>query len=70
MEAACELLGVAGEALEKTPKSKARLDTAFAHLTRLSTAVRLYPSRVRFVIKDLIDQRAQNWVARREVFTV
>lgn len=63
-------MGITGATLEKTPKSKVRLDAAFAHLTRLSNNAKVYSSRVRFVIKDLIDQRAQNWVARRETFTV
>lgn len=43
MEAACELIGIAGESLEKAPKSKARLDKAFEHLTRLSNSAKVYP---------------------------
>lgn len=69
IEAACELVATAGAALEVNARSKARLDAAFTHLARLSTNTKVYPSRIRFVIRDLIDLRSQHWVARRETFT-
>lgn len=68
LEAACELVTVAGAALESSPRSKARLDLIFKHFTRLSNTTS-YAPRIRFVVKDVVDLRAQNWVARRETFT-
>ena len=69
-QAVCELLSTAGGELEKGVKSKARLDAAFKHLERMSNAAKAYPARIRFVMKDLLELRAQHWVARRETFTV
>lgn len=68
LEAACELVTVAGSALESTPRSKSRLDTIFNHFTRLSNTSS-YAPRIRFVVKDVVDLRSQNWVARRETYT-
>lgn len=68
LEAACELVAVAGETLEATPRSKARLDAIFEHFKRLS-ATTSYAPRIRFVVKDVVDLRSQNWVARRETYT-
>jgi translation initiation factor 4G len=68
LEAACEVLTVAGAALEENARSKAKLEAAFVHLARL-TGSKTYSSRVRFVVKDVIDLRSQHWVNRRESFT-
>jgi hypothetical protein len=68
LEAACELLAVAGAALEGSPRSRARLDAAFVQLQRLAGA-KAYSPRIRFVVRDVIELRAQHWVARRETFT-
>ncbi|KAL4445443.1 hypothetical protein ABPG77_011268, partial [Micractinium sp. CCAP 211/92] len=69
VEAVCELLSIAGAELEKSAKGKPRLEAAFRQLDRMSNAMRSYPARIRFVIKDVLELRAQHWVARREVFT-
>ncbi|PRW56412.1 eukaryotic initiation factor [Chlorella sorokiniana] len=69
LEAVCEVLSTAGAKLEGSPKGKARLDAAFRQLERLSNASKVYASRIRFVVKDVLELRAQHWVARREVFT-
>lgn len=69
LEAACELVAIAGAALEANPRSKTRLDATFQHLTRLSNNSKAYASRIRFVVRDVIDLRSQHWVARRETFT-
>jgi translation initiation factor 4G len=45
------------------------MDAAFNHLTRLTNS-KNYAPRVRFVIRDLLELRAQHWVSRRETFTV
>lgn len=68
VEAACELITIGGNELESNPKSKARLDNVFQHLSKLSGS-KTYAPRVRFVIKDVMELRSQHWVARREVFT-
>lgn len=68
LEAACELVAIAGEKLEASPRSKARLDAIFEHFKRL-TNTSSYAPRIRFVVKDVVDLRAQNWVARRETYT-
>jgi translation initiation factor 4G len=68
LEAACEVIGTAGAALEETQRSKTRLDNIFAQLGRLANS-RGYAPRIRFVIRDVIDLRSQHWVARRETFT-
>lgn len=68
LEAACELVTVAGAALESTPRSKTKLDAIFKHFARLSNTTS-YAPRIRFVVKDVVDLRSQNWVARRETYT-
>lgn len=68
LEAACELVTVAGSALEASPRSKPKLDAIFKHFTRLSNSTS-YAPRIRFVVKDVVDLRSQNWVARRETYT-
>lgn len=68
LEAACEVIGTAGAALEETARSKTRLDNIFTQLGRLANS-RGYAPRIRFVIRDVIDLRSQHWVARRETFT-
>lgn len=69
IEAVCELLTTAGGALERNEKAKPRLDAAFTTLQRLAGNTRLYPSRVRFLIRDVVELRTQRWVPRREAFT-
>ena len=61
-------MAVAGETLEATPRSKARLDAIFEHFKRLA-GTSSYAPRIRFVVKDVVDLRSQNWVARRETYT-
>lgn len=69
-QAVCELLSIAGAELEKSAKGKARLEAAFRQLERLAGASRVYAARIRFVVRDVLELRAQHWVARRETFTV
>lgn len=68
VEAVCEMLTTAGAALERSERGKPRLDAAFATLQSVA-ADRAYPSRVRFIARDVIELRAQRWVPRREAFT-
>lgn len=70
VQAVCELLAIAGAELEKGAKGKARLDAAFRQVERMSNATKAYASRIRFVMKDVLELRHQHWVARRETFTV
>lgn len=66
----CELLSIAGAHLERSAKGKPRLEAAFRQLARMSGATKAYPARIRFVMRDVLELRAQHWVARRETFTV
>eukprot|EP00798_Chlamydomonas_sp_ICE-L_P015224 gene15224-21304_t len=70
IEAACEMIGTAGSKLAKSENAntKAKLEDFFRTLAKFETDKAL-PPRVRFLIKDLMDLRKSNWVARREVFT-
>lgn len=69
VEAVCELLTTAGGTLERNDKARPRLDAAFATLQALAANARTYPSRVRFLIRDVVELRTQRWVPRREAFT-
>ena len=64
-QAVCEVLSTAGAQLERHEgRSKARLEAAFRQLERMSNATKAYPSRIRFVMKDVLELRVQHWVAR------
>lgn len=65
LEATCEMLKIAGAALDSNARSKSRLEAAFSHLSRLSNS-KVYPTRTRFVVKDVLDLRSQHWVNIRE----
>ncbi|KAL6765639.1 eukaryotic translation initiation factor 4 [Haematococcus lacustris] len=70
VEAACEMITTAGARLAKSEKAETRskLDSVLKQLEKLGSE-RSVPSRIRFIIRDILDQRKANWVARREVFT-
>ena len=70
IEAACEVLSTAGAKVAKSDndKLKRKLEDVFRQLGALEKDKHL-SSRIRFVIKDIIDLRKGNWVPRRETFT-
>eukprot|EP01116_Phalansterium_solitarium_P018026 TRINITY_DN4612_c0_g1_i2.p1 TRINITY_DN4612_c0_g1~~TRINITY_DN4612_c0_g1_i2.p1 ORF type:complete len:1839 (+),score=606.15 TRINITY_DN4612_c0_g1_i2:180-5696(+) len=63
MEALCKLVTTIGQKLETTTKLKETVNKYFQDLLALSENQEL-TSRIRFMIKDLIDLRANNWVPR------
>ncbi|CAL8464440.1 g3975 [Coccomyxa elongata] len=66
VECLCKLLSTIGAPLDANPKSKDRMIAYFSRLARLAEHPKL-ESRHKFMVKDIIDLRAHNWVARRKV---
>ncbi|KAI8024274.1 Eukaryotic translation initiation factor isoform 4G-1 [Camellia lanceoleosa] len=65
VEAICEFFNTIGKQLDESPESRRINDTYFIRLKELSTNPQLAP-RLRFMICDVLDRRANNWVPRRE----
>ncbi|CAG9467325.1 unnamed protein product [Pedinophyceae sp. YPF-701] len=82
IEAVCELFSIAGKTLdaEAAPARKGKgdrnasrdmeldrqaLEKSFGHLKKMSEDQKL-ASRLRFMIREVLDTRANNWVPRRE----
>jgi len=78
VETLCEMFAVAGKALEERAQDgggkdgkgseKAKVERHFKRLAELSQDKSL-SSRVRFLVRDILDLRANKWVPRREVQT-
>eukprot|EP00026_Physarum_polycephalum_P001125 Phypoly_transcript_01126.p1 GENE.Phypoly_transcript_01126~~Phypoly_transcript_01126.p1 ORF type:complete len:1171 (+),score=242.39 Phypoly_transcript_01126:67-3579(+) len=66
LEALCKLLRTMGKRLDKPGPDKERMDQYFATIASLASNKEL-PSRNRFMLKDLIDMRKNDWVPRREI---
>ncbi|KAK6156627.1 hypothetical protein DH2020_010875 [Rehmannia glutinosa] len=65
VEAICHFFNTIGKQLDENQKSKRINDMYFNRLKDLSTNPQL-AARLRFMIRDVIDLRANNWVPRRE----
>ncbi|KAL6555167.1 Eukaryotic translation initiation factor isoform 4G-1 [Orobanche gracilis] len=65
VEAICQFFNTIGKQLDENQKSKRINDMYFIRLKDLSTNPQL-ASRMRFMVRDVIDLRANNWVPRRE----
>ncbi|CAA2956159.1 eukaryotic translation initiation factor 4G [Olea europaea subsp. europaea] len=65
VEALCKLMSTIGEMIDH-PKAKEHMDAYFDIMARLSNNMKL-SSRVRFMLKDSIDLRKNNWQQRRKV---
>ncbi|XP_076930560.1 eukaryotic translation initiation factor 4G-like [Bidens hawaiensis] len=65
IEALCKLMSTIGEMIDH-PKAKEYMDAYFNIMFQLSNNMAL-SSRVRFVLKDAIDLRKNNWQQRRKV---
>lgn len=65
LEALCKLLANTGFKLSGNPQGKKLVDQYFQPLVQLSRDHSL-PARIRFMIQDLLEQRNNNWKARRE----
>ncbi|XP_045792328.1 eukaryotic translation initiation factor 4G-like isoform X3 [Trifolium pratense] len=65
VEALCKLMSTIGEMIDH-PKAKEHMDVYFERLRVLSNNMNL-SSRVRFMLKDVIDLRRNRWQQRRKV---
>ncbi|KAG9134925.1 hypothetical protein Leryth_001188 [Lithospermum erythrorhizon] len=65
VEAICHFFNTIGKQLDENQKSKRINDMYFSRLKELSTNSQLAP-RLRFMVRDVIDLRAELWVPRRE----
>lgn len=65
VEAICHFFNTIGKQLDENQKSKRINDIYFSRLKDLSTNPQLV-QRLRFMVRDVIDLRANNWVPRRE----
>ncbi|KZV33993.1 eukaryotic translation initiation factor isoform 4G-1 [Dorcoceras hygrometricum] len=65
VEAICQFFKTIGKQLSDNEKSKHINDTYFNRLKELSTNPQL-ASRLRFMLRDVLDLRANDWIPRRE----
>lgn len=65
VEALCQLFNTVGKQLEENPKSRTIIDSYFARMEQLTNNQRL-ASRMRFMVRDVLDLRANKWIPRRE----
>lgn len=64
-EAICNMFSTIGSTIDRAPAADF-MKVSFDKISRLSTDAAL-PSRSRFMYKDLLELRANNWVPRRKV---
>nr|XP_009394679.1 PREDICTED: eukaryotic translation initiation factor [Musa acuminata subsp. malaccensis] len=69
VEAICQLLKTTGKQLDESPKSQRFNDVYFNWLKELSIDPQL-PPPLRFMVHDMLDLRANNWVPHHEVVYV
>lgn len=65
VEALCKLMSTIGHMIDHT-KAKEHIDAYFDRMTRFSNNQKL-SSRIRFMLKDVIDLRRNGWQERRKV---
>ncbi|CAI9787424.1 unnamed protein product [Fraxinus pennsylvanica] len=65
VEAICQFFNTIGKQLDENQKSKRINDMYFNGLKELSTNSQL-AARLKFMIRDVIDMRANKWIPRRE----
>ncbi|TQD71451.1 hypothetical protein C1H46_043005 [Malus baccata] len=65
VEAICHFFSTVGKQLDEKPKSRLINDMHFSRMKELTTNPQLAP-RLRFMVRDVIDLRSNNWVPRRE----
>ncbi|KAF8693750.1 hypothetical protein HU200_039171 [Digitaria exilis] len=65
VEAICQFFNTIGKQLDENPKSRRFNDVYFNRLKELTTNSQLAP-RLRFMARDVLDFRSNNWVPRRE----
>lgn len=64
VEAICQFFNTIGKQLDENPKSRRINDTYFIQIKELVANPQLTP-RSKFMVRDLIDLRSNNWVPRR-----
>ena len=69
VEAICQFFNTIGKQLDENPKSRRFNDVYFNRLKELTTNTQLAP-RLRFMARDVLDLRSNNWVPRREEVNV
>ncbi|XP_057957907.1 eukaryotic translation initiation factor-like [Malania oleifera] len=65
VEAICQFFNTIGKQLDESAKSRRVNDMYFGRLKELTTNPQLLP-RLRFMVRNVLDLRANNWVPRRE----
>lgn len=65
VEAICQFFNTIGKQLDESTKSRRINDMYFSRLKELTTNPQLAP-RLRFMVRDVLDLRANSWVPRRE----
>ncbi|XP_047169083.1 eukaryotic translation initiation factor [Vigna umbellata] len=65
VEAICQFFNTIGKQLDESQKSRRINDMYFSRLKELSTNPQLVP-RLRFMVRDVLDLRSNNWIPRRE----
>ncbi|XP_009597543.1 eukaryotic translation initiation factor isoform X2 [Nicotiana tomentosiformis] len=65
VEAICQFFNTIGKQLDENQKSRRINDVYFNQMKELSTNPQLAP-RLRFMVRDVLDLRSNNWVPRRE----
>lgn len=65
VEAVYQFFNTIGKQLDENPKSRRFNDVYFNRLKELTTNTQLAP-RLRFMARDVLDLRSNNWVPRRE----
>ncbi|GMF34444.1 unnamed protein product [Phytophthora lilii] len=69
LECLCNLLSTIGQALENNAREQAErnhINGYYATIKKLSGESKLLCTRVRFMLQDLLELRANRWVARRK----
>lgn len=65
VEAICQFFNTVGKQLDESPKSRRINEKYFNKLKELTTNSQLAP-RLRFMVRNVLEMRANNWVPRRE----
>lgn len=65
VEAICQFFNTIGKQLDENPKSRRFNDVYFNRVKELTTNVQL-AARLRFMARDVLELRSNNWVPRRE----
>lgn len=65
VEAICQFFNTIGKQLDEAPKSRRINDIYFNRLKELTANPQLAP-RLRFMVRNVLDLRTNNWIPRRE----